>query len=100
MTYNQILLVVYAVYLVIFSLIAFFTYGKDKKMAKNGTEVRIKEKTLLGLSIFGGGIGAFMGRLFFHHKTNKVYFSITIYLSLLTQIAVLVLMVLTAGGIL
>lgn len=100
MTYNQILLCVYVVYLLVFSVIAFATYGKDKKMAKNGTEVRVKEKTLLGLSIFGGGIGALLGRLFFHHKTNKVYFSIVIYFSLLTQIAVLVLMILTVGGIL
>lgn len=100
MTYHQILLAVYVAYLVIFSFIAFIMYGKDKKMAQKNTEVRVKEKTLLFLTIFGGGIGAFLGRLAFRHKTNKLYFSFTIYLSLLLQLAVLALMIVTTfnGG--
>ncbi len=80
----------YVAYLVIFSLITFFVFGKDKKMATSGNgPVRIKEKTLLGLVCFGGALGGFLGRIIFHHKTNKIYFSISIYFSLLLQIALL-----------
>ena len=90
MTYEQIIFIVYAGLLVLNSFIAFCLFGKDKKMAqKNGNEVRIKEKTLLGITAFLGAIGAFIGRLVFHHKTEKSYFSITIIFSLLLQVAVL-----------
>jgi len=90
------ILLVYGIFIVFFSLITFFTYGKDKKMSKNGTEVRVKEKTLLGLTAFGGAIGAFAARLVFHHKTDKGYFSLVIYWSLIIQIAVAVLLVFLA----
>ena len=59
-------------------------------MAKNGGgAVRIKEKTLLGFTALGGAIGAFFGRILAHHKTDKVYFSMVIYFSLLLEAAVL-----------
>lgn len=89
-------LIGYIIFLVLFSLIAFLMYGKDKKMSKNGTEVRVKEKTLLSLAAFGGAIGAFAGRLVFRHKTDKGYFSLVIYFSLLIQIAVLALLIFLA----
>lgn len=95
MKYHQILLIVYIAYLVIMSLVTMVVYFKDKKMAQqNGNEVRVKESTLLGLVCFGGAIGGFFGRILAHHKTNKIYFSLTIYVSLFLQIAILVLMIL------
>ena len=90
---NLIILVAYAGYLVLMSLFALMLYAKDKRMAKKNTEVRIKEKTLLWVVCFGGAIGGFIGRILFHHKTNKSYFSFTIYLSLLLQLAILGLLV-------
>lgn len=94
MTFELIIFIVYIAVLAFMSLIAFMLYGKDKSMAKkNGGPNRIKESTLLGFSVFGGAIGAFLGRIIFHHKTEKVYFSFTIYLSLLLQAAVLGLLV-------
>ena len=100
MTYHQILLIGYAAYLVLMSLVTMITFIKDKKMAvNNGNEVRIKEKTLLGLVCFGGAIGGFFGRLIAHHKTNKGYFSFTIYLSLLLQLGVLALIAVRAIGL-
>lgn len=94
MNKNLIILLAYCAYLVLMSLFTFFLYGKDKKMAeKNHSEVRIKEKTLLWCVCFGGSVGGFLGRILFHHKTNKLYFSFTIYLSLLLQAAVLGLLV-------
>ncbi|MCQ2798653.1 MAG: DUF1294 domain-containing protein [Bacilli bacterium] len=99
MTFQQYLLIGYVIYLIIMSLITMFLFIKDKAMAKqNGNEVRIKEKTLLGFTCFGGAIGAFIGRILAHHKTNKGYFSFTIIVSLLLQVAVLGLIVLKAMG--
>ncbi len=90
MNYNQKILIIYGGILILMSLITFITYGIDKAKAKKETR-RIKEKTLLEMTILGGAIGALFGRIIFHHKTNKIYFSITIYLSLIAQISLMVL---------
>lgn len=84
MNYNQWVFVIYAALIVIMSLIAFATFAKDKKLAIKGA-MRIKEKTLLQLAVLNGALGAFIGRIVCHHKTDKIYFSITIYLALFCQ---------------
>lgn len=90
MSNNLISLLVYIGWLVLVSLVTFALFLKDKKMAqKNGNEVRIKEKTLLSCCAWGGAIGGFLGRIVAHHKTEKSYFSFTIYLGLLVQAAAL-----------
>ena len=100
MSYAFYILIIYVAYLVLMSLVTFFLYAKDKNMAqKNNSEVRIKEKTLLSVVVFGGAIGGFLGRIVFHHKTNKSYFSFTIYLSLLLQALVLVFLILSYAGL-
>lgn len=100
MTYQQIVFYIYIAYLVLMSFFTLILFMKDKKMAeKNHSEVRIKEKTLLASIVFGGAIGGFLGRILAHHKTNKSYFSFTIYLSLLLQVAVLVLFALLAFNV-
>ena len=97
MTYQKIVLIIYIAYLALMSLFTFFLFLKDKKMAeKNQSEVRIKEKTLLALTVLNGSIGAFIGRKVHHHKTDKAYFSITIYLSMLCQLLVTVVLALLA----
>ena len=97
MTYEQIIFIVYAGLLVLNSFIAFCLFGKDKKMAqKGGGPVRIKEKTLLGSVAFGGAFGGFLGRLVAHHKTEKKYFSFTIYLSMLLEVLTLVVLAIMA----
>lgn len=96
MTYKQILLIIYIVYIILLSIITFIAYKNDKKKAIEG-KMRTKEKTLLFLSAFGGGLGAFIGRKVAHHKTDKKYFSVVIYSSLLFEILVLILLI--VGGI-
>lgn len=92
--YSKAVLIVYCAYIVLMSAVAFCLFLKDKKMAQqNHSEVRIKEKTLLSTVVFGGALGGFVGRLVAHHKTNKSYFSFTIYLSILLQAAILGLLV-------
>ncbi|MBO5525646.1 MAG: DUF1294 domain-containing protein [Clostridia bacterium] len=89
--YYPILLTVYIVCLSILSIVAFASYASDKFRAKSGA-VRIQEKTLLALAVFGGAVGAFLARLIFRHKTKKLSFSIVVGLSLTAQIGVLALM--------
>lgn len=84
MTYEQIILIIYIAYILLSSIMTFLLFCKDKKIAVKGTD-RIKEKTLLSFVVFGGAIGGFIGRLVARHKTDKVYFSFTIYLSILLQ---------------
>jgi len=53
--------------------INFLLFGYDKFQAKrNGW--RIPERVLLGLTLFGGGIGGLAGMLLFRHKTRKTFF--------------------------
>ena len=73
-------------------IVSFFLFGSDKKKAQKGAD-RTKEKTLLMSAVYGGAIGAFIGRIIFHHKTDKKYFSVTIILSLLLQLAVLAILI-------
>lgn len=80
------------------SLVAFILFGKDKKMSGNGTEVRVKEKTLLEWTAFGGAVGAFVGRLVFRHKTRKLYFTVVILASLVLQICTALWLAYVWGG--
>jgi len=58
---------------ILWNVFVFITYGVDKIRAIKG-KWRIPEKTLLWESILFGGLGAFLGGSFFHHKTLKWYF--------------------------
>lgn len=56
----------------------FLLFGYDKFQAKRGGW-RIPEKVLLGLSLFGGGLGGLAGMLVFRHKTRKnIFWFVTI----------------------
>ena len=91
MSYEKIIFLAYIALVVFMSLITFMLFGKDKKMATNGGGAkRIKEKILLGACALGGALGGLFGRITFHHKTDKKYFSITIYLGVLVQVALIV----------
>lgn len=98
MTYHQILFLSYAALMVLMSLSSFSLFMHDKKLAIS-EKTRIKEKTLLYTAVLNGAFGAFFGRLCAHHKTNKAYFSITIYFALIMQSAVLVLLAIFAFAI-
>lgn len=71
------------------SLIAFFSYGLDKRKAKKGSW-RTKESVLLGLGFFGGAIGALLGMNVYRHKTKHWYFWAVNVLGLAWQIAALI----------
>ena len=86
------LVIIYAIYLFVMSIVAFILFLADKKKAEKG-KPRTPEKILLYFSVIGGAIGAFFGRIASHHKTNKKYFSLIIYLSLFLDIVILGLII-------
>ena len=74
-------------YLIIVNVIAFTTFGADKRRAKKD-RWRVPERTLFLLALIGGSLGALLGMHVFHHKTKHWYFRVFIPLILLIQIAV------------
>ncbi|WP_071131559.1 DUF1294 domain-containing protein [Enterococcus timonensis] len=57
------------------NLVTFSLFGLDKYKAVHH-RYRIPEKVLLWLAFFSGGVGSFLARHLFHHKTRKYYFTI------------------------
>lgn len=71
-------------YLILINIIGFILILVDKiKACKN--KWRIKENTLLFISIIGGSIGELISMLIFHHKTKKNKFIIFIPLLIVIQ---------------
>ena len=80
--------IVYAV-LAAWNIIVFILYGADKSKAKNRKR-RISENTLLLTAFFVGSIGAFLGMMFFRHKTKHLLFKILLPFFVILHIAVAV----------
>ena len=72
-------------YYLLINLLAFLFYGIDKRKAEGG-KWRIPEHTLIGFAQFGGGVGALLGMIVFHHKTRKNAFRILVPLFLILHI--------------
>ncbi len=62
----------------------------DKTSARIGFD-RISERSLAHIALAGGVAGVILGGLFFHHKTTKAYFWVTICASGLLWLTFLVL---------
>ena len=94
MTTKQIVIIAYASYLVLLSLITFIAYGVDKKKAIKG-KYRTKEKTLLSLSFLGGAFGGYPAMLIFRHKTKGEhwYFTAVNWLGLAVHITLMILLI-------
>ena len=73
------------IYLLAVNLLAFILYGIDKKRARK-REWRISEKTLIGIAVIGGCVGAILGMHIFHHKTRHWYFRYGLPLILIIQV--------------
>ena len=78
------------IYLVIINLIAFLTFGADKRRARRDRR-RVRESTLFLLAAIGGSIGALLGMYVFRHKTRHWYFCVGILAILILQIALPIL---------
>ena len=78
-------------YLVVINVVAFLAFGLDKLKAK-ADAWRIPEKTLLGLAIIGGSVGAILGMRTFRHKTRHKQFSVGLPVILALQLIAVVLL--------
>lgn len=78
---------IYIDYLILINLIAFFVYAYDKLMAKM-KKSRVRETTLLSLSIFGGALGGFISMILFNHKTKVKRFIIINILMILLYVGI------------
>jgi uncharacterized membrane protein YsdA (DUF1294 family) len=58
----------------------FLFYGWDKWRAKRSGR-RVPERTLHGLALLGGFLGAWLGMRVFRHKTQKPVFSVVLFLA-------------------
>ena len=72
-------------YLVLINAAAFVLMLVDKLKAKKGAW-RIPERTLIGIALIGGSIGAISGMNLFRHKTKHLKFSIGLPVILAIQI--------------
>lgn len=88
--FNSITTTVLVVCLV-WNLFVFLLYGADKWSAEQ-KERRISERCLIRSAFAMGAVGAWAGRIFFHHKTQKTKFNQLIPVALLVNIAVLALL--------
>ena len=79
------------IYLVVINVVAFLAFGLDKLKAK-ADAWRIPEKTLLGLAIIGGSVGAILGMRTFRHKTRHKQFSVGLPVILVLQIVLVALL--------
>ena len=73
------------IYLIIINLIGILAMYIDKKKAIKGSW-RIPEKTLIMISVLGGGIGTLIGMYLFRHKTKKLKFTIGIPVIIICEI--------------
>lgn len=83
--YMATFLIIYSCAIITISFIAFFAYLSDKRRAIKH-KWRIKESVLLGLSFFGGALGAMAAMILCRHKTGHWYFWAINFLSFVIQL--------------
>ena len=64
-------------YILLVNLVGFVLYGWDKAKSK-GRGRRIPERVLLWVARLGGGLGCWLGMMFFRHKTQHTRFMILV----------------------
>ena len=77
----------YALFIVVMSLVAFIFYAADKKKAKKG-KWRVPEATLLGLGFCGGAVGALLAMKTLRHKTKHWYFWVVNIIGLVLHVVI------------
>lgn len=73
-------------YLFIINIIAFIIVYIDKQKAKK-KQWRIKESTIILISIIGGSIGTYLSMYSFRHKTKHLKFTLGIPIIILIQLS-------------
>jgi uncharacterized membrane protein YsdA (DUF1294 family) len=79
------------------SAAAFVTYGFDKRRAGAGGR-RVPERTLHLLALAGGWPGALLGQRQFRHKTQKTWFRVVFWATVVLHLAAVAAVVYSAGA--
>jgi len=82
------LLHIILIYLAVINVVTFFMYVVDKWKARK-SKWRIRETALLGLAVLGGSIGAWLGMIVWHHKTQHKKFKYGIPAIIIVQLAII-----------
>ncbi len=82
----------------VMSVIAFIMYAKDKNAAEYG-EWRTSENTLHILSLLGGWPGAAIAQSFLRHKSKKVSFRVTYWITIVANCSALYWLITPAGSV-
>jgi uncharacterized membrane protein YsdA (DUF1294 family) len=77
----------YLIVVALMSLVAFVTYGFDKRRARMDGR-RVSEKTLHLMALLGGWPGALIGQRIFRHKTQKLSFRVVFCLCVALHLAI------------
>jgi uncharacterized membrane protein YsdA (DUF1294 family) len=85
------------IYIVIINLVTAGLFAADKRRAQKGMW-RISEKTLIGLSLLGGSIGALFAMHVFRHKSIKFRWILPAIFML--QLGILTVILLWKAGVL
>ena len=83
----MLLFTLYLLIVFLMSVIAFLTYGFDKRRAGLGGR-RISERSLHLMALFGGWPGALLGSQMFRHKTQKLGFRVVSWLVIALHLSV------------
>lgn len=76
-------------YILIINIVGFLIMYIDKRRAKKG-KWRIKEWTIIMVTLLGGGIGTIAGMYTFRHKTKKLKFTVGLPTILITEIVLVI----------
>lgn len=79
-------------YLILINIIGFITCFIDKRKAINN-KYRIKEITLLLISLIGGCFGFYIGMYMFHHKTKKLKFILLVPIMIIMWIVLIIYLI-------
>lgn len=74
-------------YLIVINFLSFVLFGLDKWFAKKKKN-RIRNSTLIGLSVLGGSVGSLFGMYLFRHKTQTWYYVYGIPVIFIIQIII------------
>ena len=81
------------IYLFIMNAAGFLVMTADKLFAQSGAW-RVPERSLLGISVFGGSIGVLLAMYTVRHKTKHLKFVIGVPLILTVQIGLVLYLIL------
>lgn len=86
------------IYIIAINLFGLFIMFYDKRKAQKG-QWRIKEGTIMIVTLLGGGIGTIAGMYIFRHKTKKLKFTIGLPTILITEIVLIIYLYMKEYGI-